>query len=687
MVARRDERNRSHPPRREPPRHSLRMSDRESEPEPHAAQPLERHERAVRSERTATLHVSRDAIDRHRTIDLDLDLDLGTDFDFDISSDLDFHIRLRAKELERCAQISDRRTREGGSCRRIANEHRHVGATRRGLQDAVDDERVRSARDRKIDRALPRRRDDDTRTRAELARCDERLVTNDVRIVRRRHDARTLGSCAVGMTDQNDVPSTLYLAERPRDGNRRLPGAAERGAADRDETHVRRHVERTNDRARGDTCPSTRQKVGPFAAKMALFERVLNRAHAGMLHAEEMLLHLDPASLARAQLDYDVRATGRFEGLFERKLARVMVSAFAFLRGSAPLFYEILRTHPELARGPKGKGWITGDLHMENFGAYRTDDHDVKSRVAFGVNDFDEAVIGPWRLDVLRLTTSLLLATRSYGMDGIRSVDIAFSLLRGYASASSGGKHATKMPRPIAALIEQVRNRTRRELLDARTEAHRGTRRFVRGLRYRTVSKSLAAKGERAFAGYVASTLGKKAAKDGAFRVIDVAQRIAGTGSLGCLRLAILTEGKGGRDGSFIFDLKEQSASAAARLGRSPEKDPASRVVAAAHAFLEHPPRLLGVTRLAGMSMVGRRLAPQEDKLDLARATAAELADIARTVGAIAGAAHRRAATRPPKRPWTSSECEELLHNSIRLAGIHESAYLAYARLAGKKVK
>jgi sulfur relay (sulfurtransferase) complex TusBCD TusD component (DsrE family) len=99
---------------------------------------------------------------------------------------------------------------------------------------------------------------------------------------------------------------------------------------------------------------------------------------------------------------------------------------------------------------------------------------------------------------------------------------------------------------------------------------------------------------------------------------------------------------------------------------------------------LEHPPRMLGSTRIGSTSLFVRRLAPQEDKLDLSKASVADLGEVAAFVGACAGAGHARGATRAPKRAWTDGECEELLSHAIELAGIHEAAYLAYSRITGK---
>src|SRR5882672_10323520 len=113
----------------------------------------------------------------------------------------------------------------------------------------------------------------------------------------------------------------------------------------------------------------------------------------------------DAIALARRQLEHDRRSTLRYPGLFRHKLARMAPSPLAYLRGAAHLFYDLLRDRPDLAEGPRGKGWLVGDAHLENFGAYRIQPTGGpkgrrKDAVVFDLNDFDDAVQGPWRLDV-----------------------------------------------------------------------------------------------------------------------------------------------------------------------------------------------------------------------------------------------------------------------------------------------
>ena len=364
-------------------------------------------------------------------------------------------------------------------------------------------------------------------------------------------------------------------------------------------------------------------------------------------------------------------------------------SPLALLRGSAPLYYEVLDRHPVLADGPPGEGWLVGDCHLENFGAFRTGALSTKETkathaadtIVFDLNDFDDAFVGPWRFDVVRLTTSLILAGRELGTDGRRTLALADALLASYVDGAFHRKKAPPVPHAVAALVDKVRSRSRKELLDARTTLVRGQRRLVRGPRYESIPTKLRAKAVRAFARYVKRMPDSVRPPAEAVEVIDAAFRVAGTGSLGCLRIAVLARGKGGPDGAWLFDMKEEGSPSADCIVRPPRLAPAERVVTAIRACVAQPPRMIGVTRLRGLSMFTRRLAPQEDKLDLARIAPEDLEPLARHLGMLLGAAHRRGAKRIPKKPWSEKDRATLRSHAITLAGMHEAMYLAYCQL------
>ncbi|MEU5210864.1 DUF2252 domain-containing protein [Streptomyces sp. NPDC020742] len=98
---------------------------------------------------------------------------------------------------------------------------------------------------------------------------------------------------------------------------------------------------------------------------------------------------------------------GRLPELTPIRVGRMAASPFAFLRGSAGLMAYDLADAPVTGIGAQ----ICGDAHAANFGLYG----DARGGLVIDLNDFDEAVYGPWEWDVKRLATSIVLAGREAG--------------------------------------------------------------------------------------------------------------------------------------------------------------------------------------------------------------------------------------------------------------------------------
>jgi uncharacterized protein (DUF2252 family) len=382
--------------------------------------------------------------------------------------------------------------------------------------------------------------------------------------------------------------------------------------------------------------------------------------------------------LAERQVAIDEKKTERLPFLHRRKAARMVLSPLAFLRGAAPLFYELMRDNPDLKEGPPGEGWLVGDAHVENFGAYRAEAQEKADAVVYDLNDFDDAFVGPWHVDVVRVVTSLVLAGRELGADGRQSVGLARLFLDGYVDGHFSGRKLPEAPRPVATLIAQVKDRSARELLDARTRPHGNRRRFVRGPRYVDLPPEINESVESAFSRYLRGLPKAECPREDHTEIWDAAQRIAGTGSLGVVRIAVLVNGKGGRDGGWIFDMKEQGEPSASVVFDVPEDlKPAERVETAFRKCVARPPRLVGTTKMNGLSMFVRKLTPQEDKLDLSHVRGQDLGPLATYGGILLGRGHARGATKPPKKPWTDADKNELLDRAMVVAGAHEAGYLA----------
>jgi uncharacterized protein (DUF2252 family) len=390
---------------------------------------------------------------------------------------------------------------------------------------------------------------------------------------------------------------------------------------------------------------------------------------------------LDPHALARRQLEIDHQHTAGSPALLGRKLARMALSPLAFLRGAAPLFYEILAAAPELAAGPGGEGWVVGDLHLENFGAYRPGDAKKGDPALFDLNDFDDCFVGPWRLDVLRLTTSLILGGRELGAAGPEVLDLSERLLKSYVRAVFARAPLPPVPRCVASLIERVEGRERKDFLDERTELSKGRRRLRRSDHYLDLTPPIRAGLEAALTEYARGLPADEVPRPEQLEVLDAAFRVAGTGSLGAVRVAALVRGKGGDDGVWLLDLKQQGTPSAAALFPPPALEPAVRVETGLRSMIESLPKMVGTTHLNGISMLVRRLSPQEDKLDLTRLKHEALGELVEHLGGLLGRGHLRGARQIPGEAWTEAEQAQLIDQAITLSGLHEGVYLALCRL------
>ncbi len=305
---------------------------------------------------------------------------------------------------------------------------------------------------------------------------------------------------------------------------------------------------------------------------------------------------------------------GRDPELVARKYAAMAASPFAFYRGSCQLFFDAWPAHHALDRTPAV--WGCGDLHFENFGSYKSDNR----LVYFDLNDFDEAALVPAAWEVTRFAASVLVGAAAIGVSGADAVRLANSYLDAYAAALATGK-ARWVERETAtgrtrALLDAVRARKRRKLLGRRTTGSGQRRRLlIDGVKTLPATRAQGALVRRLLRD-AARALGEPQF----FRVLDVARRVAGTGSLGLTRWVVLVAGRGGADGQYLLDLKEARPSAPA--SRSPYRQPtwpnqAARIAAVQQRVQVVAPALLHALRNGTGSFVLRELQPTADRLQL----------------------------------------------------------------------
>jgi uncharacterized protein (DUF2252 family) len=325
----------------------------------------------------------------------------------------------------------------------------------------------------------------------------------------------------------------------------------------------------------------------------------------------------------RSVLDEVVRFNaGRKPKLVRIKLRRMDEDVFAFFRGTDHLF---ARYWPELRPPDAGPAvLVSGDLHLENFGAYRTDDSDFR----FDINDFDEAVVAPCSLDLARCATSILLAAHTWGLTPIQANRMVLAFLEEYrravAEAVRTGVVGEVAPGggdgPIRDLLGATMMGSQARLLDHQTRTTRAGKRRIRRSsdRHPAVSDRRAAK-----VGQAVESYGQSAANPRAYRVLDVTGRVAGVGSLGLRRYTSLVEGGGSPDGNRLLDVKEAAPSSVLGCagGTQPEAwaNEAARVVEAQRQLQAKPAVGLGTLEISGRWYRVRELIPDEHRSSLDR--------------------------------------------------------------------
>jgi uncharacterized protein (DUF2252 family) len=296
------------------------------------------------------------------------------------------------------------------------------------------------------------------------------------------------------------------------------------------------------------------------------------------------------------------------------KYRAMRASPFAFLRGSCHLFYDRMPRGGIFRSSPLA--WSCGDLHLENFGSFKGDNR----LVYFDINDFDESALAPASWDLVRLVSALRVAAGKFTTRESDAELFCALLVDAYAEGLALGK-AYWIERDTAdglvrTLLDGLRTRRRTEFLSSRTEFN-GNRRVLRS----DGRKALPASEEQRAAVAAFMTAFARAQPHPVFyKVLDIACRVAGTGSLGVDRYAILVEGKGSPDGNYLLDLKEALPSTLAAhvpCAQPPWPTEAHRIVMIQRRLQAVSPAFLQPVSMGDKPYVLRALQPSEDRVTL----------------------------------------------------------------------
>ena len=337
---------------------------------------------------------------------------------------------------------------------------------------------------------------------------------------------------------------------------------------------------------------------------------------------------------------------GRRSDTLALKYRKVRKNAFSFFRGTCHLFYQDWSAPAVLDQAPLT--WVSGDLHLENFGAYLGEN----GLVYFDVNDFDEAALAPLTWDLVRFLASLSVGLGTLGRPAAEAEALAQEFLEVYTSALAAGgarsEDAAAVEGPIGEIMRLFPSRLAPAYLDERTQLTPSGRK----LKLDQDRVLPIADAERLQVIELLEEFGRQRSAAPPVRVLDVAQLVAGTSSLGLARYLILIDVNGALDGHQLLELKEASRSSLGPYLKWSQPNwpaEAARVVGVQKLFQEVPPALLAATGLAAKSYIIRDFSRSHDRVNLADPgwTARRLAPTIRTMGRLAASGHLRGSAGP----------------------------------------
>lgn len=307
--------------------------------------------------------------------------------------------------------------------------------------------------------------------------------------------------------------------------------------------------------------------------------------------------------------------SGRIPRMLKIKYNAMYEDKYRFYRAIPHVLYEDMPENSFLRNSPHV--WLCGDLHLENLGSYKGD-----NRVTyFGVNDFDECLLGPLLIDIDRMLGSVLISSDNLKMKAPEAERLCYAFIDTYFGKLAEGyirALETETTRGVMRkFLEKIQSRKRRDFLKKRTEKNKGTRKLIiDGEHTLEIPKAEKEKVTQHIFNWAKSTNDPEF-----YEVLDIAFRIAGTSSLGLNRYAVLVRGRGGDDGYFLLDLKETLPSCLAKHIRASQpkwKTEAERIVEVQKRTLSAPPALLASINIDKKNFVLKELQPSADRIDYA---------------------------------------------------------------------
>jgi len=357
------------------------------------------------------------------------------------------------------------------------------------------------------------------------------------------------------------------------------------------------------------------------------------------------------------------QAPPRVGALLPIRYTRMSASPFAFYRGSAAIMAEDLGSTPTTRIITQ----LCGDAHLANFGLFASPERSV----VFDLNDFDETAPGPFEWDVARLTASFLLASQENGFTAGQAESITRQVASAYRKAMVSYSRMTdldiwysRVDAPLLVQISKARMGSR-----AKSTVTEGVQAASRRDRWSAVRKLTAQTpdGRRFISDppllvplsadsawqqlvdepmtkYRQSLTSERQVLLSRYRVIDLAHKVVGVGSVGLRAFVILMQGRDSND-LLVLQAKEAVASVLEPFTGLPaaSQHHGERVVQGQRLMQAVSDIFLGTTTgPRGRDYYLRQLRDMKWSPDVATMSPAGLRSLAATCGATLARSHAR---------------------------------------------
>jgi len=329
----------------------------------------------------------------------------------------------------------------------------------------------------------------------------------------------------------------------------------------------------------------------------------------------------DPVSIL------EIQGKSRLQDLVPVRYARMLVSPFAFLRGSAAVMAADLSVQGKTT-GIKVQA--CGDMHVSNFGIFAS----AERKLIFGINDFDETFPGPWEWDLKRLVASIVACGRILGVDKAileESIHAAVSSYRKrirqyssmgylelwYSSMSEKDILKTLPPRQQKAfekMTAKARERTHIQVLGKLTDivddAHRlrVDAPFIVRETHSEAGLPIEEALGHVLSSYMASLADDRKTLLRQYRIADVVRKVVGVGSVGTRCWVVFLTGNHTGDPLFLQIKEAQPSVLESFVSKARYTNEGQRVVSGQRLIQGAPDIFLGWGTYGGKHFYVRQL-------------------------------------------------------------------------------